>query len=316
MSYNGSDKEYYLALHIKFYKEMLEKIINLEFTGDIVLDKNFNGRKVDIYSILSDDRELFMELQLNKADMTHLKQLIHIIENDDLNNYVIIWIALEHDDKFLKQIEEAIENTNKNICFYALIINKEIVDYLQKINEMNINDRVDNLSMLNSVNNHYFIKEIYYKVKNIMNLKPYKKEIINLNLNNKFDVMQKIYKKMQEEVYYYPSIHRDKKMDGHVITLGGGCCDTYYFIGINRKNYLYVNLKFCESQNELYEMLLNKKDEINSEFDYMTEFNIDERKISTFIYFDKKRDLRIKQLVRIVNKYIRYFSPYLYKHYD
>lgn len=312
MSYRGSDKEFYLALHIKFFQEKLEKTINLKITGDIVLDKNLNGRKVDIYSVLSDDREFFMELQLNKADITHLKQLVHIIKNEYLNNYVIIWIALEHDDSLLKQVEDVIENTNKNICFYALTINRELIDYLQKINEMNINDRVNNLNMLNSVDTHYLVKEIYYKVKDELNLEPTKKVEVSIDLENKYDVMKMIYMKLQEEIYYYPSIHRDKKIDGNVISLGGGSCDTSYYIGINRYNFLFIDLKFGESQNELFEILLQQENEVNSKFDYMTEFNIDERRISTSLYFDKKRELRIRQLVRIVDKYIKYFSPYIY----
>lgn len=49
MSYNNSDKEYYYALYIKFYKEKIENVLNLKLES-IELDKNYNGRKIDLCS--------------------------------------------------------------------------------------------------------------------------------------------------------------------------------------------------------------------------------------------------------------------------
>lgn len=114
MSYNNSDKEFYYCLYFKMNKGKIEEILNIE-VREIELEKNFNGRKVDFYSVLKDGRELFMELQLSQSDNIHLQQLIRIIEQKELNNYVLVWGAMDFRVDMLKEIEEKINNSNKNI---------------------------------------------------------------------------------------------------------------------------------------------------------------------------------------------------------
>lgn len=109
MSINNSDKEFYYALYHKFYPQKLEKLLNVKL-GEIELDKNFNGRKIDLYSVMEDRRELFMEIQLNRSDYVHLEQLAKIIENKDINNIVLLWVAIDFKKEMLKDIEK------KSVC--------------------------------------------------------------------------------------------------------------------------------------------------------------------------------------------------------
>lgn len=314
MSRNGSDKEYFFSLSIKFSRQQLEKTLNVKMTDEIELDMNYHGRKVDFYTLLEDGRPLYMELQLGKADETHLKQVKHIIENVDSNSHVIVWIASEHNEVFLQEIYNRIDTLNKSICFFALCINSDLIACLDIINKMTMKDIVKSLPILENVQKHYTFYAMYHRegfhykkggeLRNNM-----KKEY---DLTNKNDVMQKILVMLRKEIFYYPTVHRSKKINGNVISLGSGREGIVYKIGINRRNLLFLELSFSDNNQEAFEDLLAIRDKIYDKFDYLVEFNVEDRKIATYIYYQVSRgEMKLKILVRMVKKFIDYFSDYI-----
>jgi hypothetical protein len=76
---------------------------------------------------------------------------------------------------------------------------------------------------------------------------------------------------------------------------------------------LFVQIKFEENQRHIFERLLEIKEEISDKLDYMAEFDIVNRKIGTYIYFtNNNREMLIKRIARITDKYIKLFSNYTY----
>lgn len=313
MSFNNSDKEFYYSLYLKFNRQRIEQILNIEIDGDIELDKNFNGRKVDLYSVLKSGRELFMELQLSQSDNIHLQQLIRIIEQPELNNYVLVWGAMDFKEDMLKEIEQNINNSNKNIHFVALKLNEQVMNYLHKLNNMYVNEVIDNLKILDDLRIHFTVKEIFYKLRDEKNV-ACKKEIAEVfDLSKKQDVMKYLLKELRRQIAYYPSIHRDKQLYNNVIILGAGKADINYFIGLSKKNLLYVEIRFGEKQKNIFETIMEREEEICDELDYMAEFNVENRKIGTYLYFShNKRNILIKQIARMTHKYIQLFSKYTF----
>lgn len=313
MSFNNSDKEFYYSLYLKFNRQRIEQILNIEIDGDIELDKNFYGRKVDFYSVCKDGRELFMELQLSQSDNIHLQQLIRIIEQKELNNYVLVWGAMDFKEDMLKEIEQNINNSNKNIHFVALKLNAKVMDYLHKLNSMYVNEVIDNLKILDDIRRHFTIKEIFYKLRDEKSV-VCKKEIAEvLDLSKKQDVVKYLLKELRRQISYYPSIHRNKQLYNNVIILAGGKAGITYACGINRKGYLYLEIRFEENQKQIFESLLEREEEICDELDYMAEFDIENRKIGTYLYCShNKRNTLIKQIARMTHKYIQLFSKYTF----
>ncbi len=308
MSYNNSDREFYYALYVKFYKEKLENVLNLKFDS-IELEKNFNGRKIDLYSILEDGRKVLMELQLNKSDNNHFEQIKNIIKAKELNNVVIVWIALEFKSVMLSKIEEEIQLSTKNVHFIAIRLNEQIIPYLHILNNTFINNVVENLSILNEVKSHFTIEEIFYRLQNNEN----DIQSNTLEITKKEELMKSLLVQLREDIYYYPSIHRDKKLCNNVIVLAGGKADINYYVGLNRRNYLYVEIKFGLKQSEIFNFFLANKEDICDQLDYMAEFDVENMKIGTYVYLrSNKKKLQIKQIARIANRYIKLFSPYLY----
>lgn len=310
MSYNNSDREFYYALYIKFQKEKVENILNLKLEN-IELDKNFSGRKIDLVSTLEDGRKLFLELQLNKSDNIHLEQIKSIIKSKNINNVVIVWIALEFKTDMLSVIEKEVKLSTKNIHFVALKLNEQVIPYLHLLNKIFINNVIENIGILNKVENHFSIEEIFYRLQNNQN----DIQSNTLEITKKEELMKSLLVQLREEIYYYPSIHRDKKLDNNVIVLAGGKSDVNYFVGLNRRNFLYVEIRFRLKQSEIFDLILANKEHICDQLDYMAEFDAENMKIGTYLYLrSTKKNLQIKQTARIADKYIKLFSPYLYPH--
>jgi len=314
MSRYGSDKEFYMCLSFKFNSQQLEQALNVKMTDDIELDMNFHGRKVDFVSVLEDGRLFYMELQLGKADETHLKQVMHVIENAVSDDYVLVWIALEHNEVFLHKIYKMIDSLNKSICFFALCINSELLPYLDVINKMQMKDIVKSFTILDNVQKHFLFSAMYYRA--VYKRKPVYElsnhGIKEYDLDNKQDVMRIILRMIRKNISYYPSVHRSKKFDGNVISLGSGIGGAIYSIGIKRSNVLFIELKFCEANQKLFADILLDKEGILDKFDYMVEFNVEERKVGSYFYFGRNKELKLKQLVRMVKKFVDYFSAYFY----
>ena len=258
--------------------------------------------------------EVFIELQLSQSDNVHLAQILNIIDNDNTGNCIIAWGALEFKNYMLDDIQAQIKSLNKNIRFIALRLNEKLLNYLHILNSMFITEVIDNLKILNEVDNHFEIIENFYRLQDKNNTTTYSKKVEEpLDLNNKQNVMKYLFNELRKQIYYYPSIHRDKKLDNNVIVLAGGKAEVSYFIGINRKNMLFVELRFGEIAKDIFNELLKKEEEINDILDFMIEFDAVNHKIGTHIYFaNKNRELLIKRIARITDKYIKYFSQYTF----
>lgn len=313
MSLNNSDKEFYYSLYLKFNRKKIEEVLNIEIEHDIELEKNLNGRKIDLYSVLKDGRELYLEVQLNQADNIHLEQIVKIIEQKELNNYLLVWVAMDFRADLLDIIESKISNSCKNIYFVALKLNEKLMNYLHKINKIYVNDIMRNLTILDNVKKHFIVKEISYRLQDEYNTTCGQRKEEVLDLSRKQDVMKYLLMELRSQIAYYPSIHRDKKLDNYVIVLAGGKADINYFIGLNKRNLLYVEIRFGEKKKNLYESLREKEEEILDKLDYAAEFDSEDRKIGTYLYFNNnKKKILIKQIARITHKYIQFFSRYTY----
>lgn len=311
MSIGNSQKEFYYALYLKLYKEELEKTLNVKLS-EIELEKNIDGRKVDLCAVTEDNKYLFMEIQLSQSDAVHLEQL-KFIENQDLNNIILVWVATSFKTSLLDEMEERIKLSCKNICFVALKVNEKVIEYLKIINSIFVNEVIQNLKRLNQVDNHFKIIEIFYRLQDENNTICAKRQEEALDLNKKKDVMRYLLNELRREIYYYPSIYRDKKLDNNVIVLAGGKAEINYFIGLNRRNFIFIELRFGELTKEIFNELLKKEEEANDKLDYVSEFDVENRKIGTYLYFNNaKKEKLIKQIARITNKYIRYFAQYTF----
>lgn len=314
MSFDNSKKEFYYCLYLLKHKEVLENVVNTKLNKEaFILDKAIYNRKVDIYTRTEYNMEVFVEVQLTESDYKHLEQLEKIINNKELDNYILVWIASSFKDSMLDAIQELINKTTKSICFYAVVFNEKIIGYLERLNNLNPLAIYENLEILDLVDKQLNTVAIYFRKKSSYKKDTtyYSKNKIN-NPNSKQDIVSEMLGEVRQQIYYYPNVYTDKNLNNNVIILGTGRSDADFTLGINKKNIIFIELRFTPNTKDIFNMFFEMKNEIDDIFDYRVEYKHDYLRLGTYIpYREKSREQIIKQAVRMLDKYIKYFVKYI-----
>lgn len=305
MSSNNINKEFIFNLFLKFYPNVISDSINYNIK-DLELEKSYFERKIDAYSRLDTNREVFIESQLNQADEQHLTQIKFIIENIPSGNHaVIIWIAKRFNFEMINEIENQIKNSKKNIEFIAICLNDELIQTLNLLSNIDEFEIIDNLSQLYSVTKFEVVAKFYRKYLEV--------ETCVDNAEDKYSTekqktMERILEEIREQMSYFPTVHRERKLEGNILILGGGKSDINYTAGINRCDKIFVELRFHENTKEIFNFLYQKRDEIDDYFDFMIDWDIELYKIYSEQPYEGNEERVIKRQVRILEKLVRYFT--------
>lgn len=300
MLFSKGKKEFILSLFFKFYIGVLSDLTGYEM-DELELEKNLFGRKIDSYSRLK-DREIYIEAQITTADLKHIKQINCIMENvPSCNPTTIIWFASYFPEDMLNQVQNKILKYKKNIEFIAIKIQPTIIqtlEILDQINELNI---IENLSILKMDAGFEVIRRFYKSFHNNLVLSP-GKELI---LSKEEKLMNDILAELERQLYYYPNVYRDKKVNSKVIIVGAGKSCLTYAIGVNKDNQVFVELRFTSNNRQLFNNLLKKRHEIEENLDYQIDWDLSNYKIYSHCPFHGNKGRVIKQQVRVLDKLIR-----------
>lgn len=300
MLFNKGKKEFILSLFFKFYIGILSGLIGYTLE-ELELEKNLFGRKIDSYSRLK-DREIFVETQLTSADIKHIKQINCIIENvPSCNQTTIVWLASYFPEDMLNQVQNKILKLKKNIEFIAIQIQPNMIETLQVIDQMNELDIIQNLNILDMDDGFEVVRRFYKNVDNNLAL-PTRKELI---LSKEEKLMGDILAELERQLYYYPNIHRDKKINSKTIIIGAGKSNLTFGIGVNKDNQVFVEIRFTVNNRHLFNALLKNRHEIEDELDYQIDWDLANYKIYSHYPFHGNKNRVIKQQVRVLDKMIK-----------
>ncbi|MEG0774368.1 DUF4268 domain-containing protein [Clostridium sp.] len=313
MSIDGSRKEYLYLVYLKLYPQELERITSSQLI-DIALERKYGKRKVDISTYVSDGRTCMIEVQLSPSNDNHFRQVQELICRSDEVNTLIVWVATKFRERDLIETKHSITYSGKNIEFIALAIDEEVVNKLEVINSLDSYKQVDALKNLRTIQQHLTLVEgirsyngrpvIYTKAEHMNNSYTYKQEFL-------LDIL----KELRKDCKFFANIYQYKSVDNNYFTLGSGYEDINFRIIYNRKKMVGVELIFSHSKSrEVFFHLLNKKNEIEDELDYLvTLWDSSYHKIATYINPNSYRDREsaTKLIARITKKYIYVFDKHI-----
>lgn len=307
MSTNNVNKEFIFNLFLKFYPEVMSNLTGYNLI-DLELEKNYYDRKIDAYTKL-DNREIFIESQLTKADNQHFAQIEYIIDNLTRDNEAtIIWISKEFYENIINEIEEKIKNSEKNIEFISIAINDDLLDELDLFSNINEFEIIENLHRLQPKLRLEVVSRYYRR---FASNEIHSQETIQPKFTTeKEEIMQKILEEVRTQLHYFPGVYKERKMDGGILVLGGGTSDIVYGAGINRRNQVYVELKFNENTKEIFDLLYERKDEVDNYFDYLIDWDCEYYKIYSSHFYCGNLERVIKRQVRILDRLVQYFTRF------
>lgn len=307
MSINNSNKEFILNFYLANNKiELLENIINRKI-NDSKLEYYYGGQKIDIFCKCK-DANVYVETQITKSDEKHMKYLLEIIRKVN-KNAVIVWIALEFCDTFIKEVADFINNTGKNIEFYAISINKDIVSVLEKLNEAHVLSVIDKLYLLdykcNKLKASYmlscFVNENNFKHEN-------KKYLSSREYTNTV-----IIKTLREKSKYLNIFKEKRTLDTNILTFGGGRHEIEYIIVYeDRSKKSYIGCRISNKNIQVFEKLLEKQALLEEKMGMNIDFDIEKLIARIECNKDMHKFARVDCLVEMLDKLIFYTINYTY----
>lgn len=298
-----------LALSVFYYRNpiFLNNLLGCKLS-QMEIEKRYDSRTVDMYAIDHTNKaEVFVEYQITPSDTVHLEQIKSIIQSNWASeNVKIIWIAIAFKAEHIEQIKKLIMSSHKQIEFYAFNLNQDVLIKLKGLNLNNKYDDQDEIDNLNEVIEHFETVCAYrtYDIKKA-------NAIQNDHIDFKRQILEQVITEMRAQMPWYLPVFLSKSVQGNRFSLGSGCSDVTYVVGINRHNALYVQITFSKSKLKLYKKVQEYREEIDNQLDYRTYWDDANRRVNTTYLLQGHIENNVKETARLLEKYVRCFNRYI-----
>lgn len=312
MSINGSDKERTFTFFQKYKKDIMADVLGFEL-DNIKLEKPFGKAKIDLFAVDPSRRlEIYIENQITPSDEVHLNKIVNLING--MNEGIVVWVALRFNDNHLLVVEEELKrNKQKYVDFYAVEVSSDVIEYVSWLDKQFKMHILNNLGIISQVEEPM---KVVYKLEQIPKTfvgNAYIGERI-YDFNRIEDLRDYIMEKLQDKIRYFPNIHFEKRPSkyGRSIYTGAGKEGMTYILSVkNGRGMAFVELHFDKSQEALFNAfkfhLPSMKTQIHPDIQFK------ERKIGVYFKPLAELDDTIDMIAEILDRMLKYFSPYTYK---
>ena len=310
MSKNGSEREFIFSLYLKENISILEKELNLNLVG-VELETKYAGLKIDMYGIEQDlGVEVYVENLLLKSDNSHQLRLLKLIEQID-NKGIIIYQAIGFHNRHVKQLREAILNSNKEINLLFVKINSELLHPLDVLNCQTHKLKVyENLSMLNAISNPIELLKDISIINSIKGDKVPKGEKEG-DFTKREDVNNYLLEQLKDRIpYFLPFQRRKCNLDTRVISCGFGKSGVSLLVTVeDMYRRAFVKLRFTEFSPPIYYKIKEREENAREIIGEELEF-LDDKHTITYSFQSKGKNVKeiVDRLVDIAEKFILTFS--------
>ncbi|UZW12881.1 hypothetical protein OSC52_13585 [Clostridium pasteurianum] len=315
MSKNNSKKEFLFAIFLKKNKEIIEKEVEIKIK-DIHLEKWFENRRVDINCVCETGERLLIEFQMDCTSYSeHIRQIQDLIVLSKKNEKTIIVYGM------LEFKEELITELMQNIVFYSekslelifLEINKDVLEQLISINKLDEIGRLKELNRLSLVDKIFTAKKGIKTYNNLIITNGTKDNDTKYTYQE--ELLISIAKRLREDCSKISTnVYQYKIVKNNSFLIGSGLEDIAFKISLDRKGKVGVELCFSRNKKEIFFKLLEKRDILQNEFNFILKFDERFRKIATHYpisWFHSDRELMIKRFCRDVKSYLSGFNIHL-----
>ncbi|WP_206915895.1 hypothetical protein [Alicyclobacillus suci] len=312
MSLKGSEREFIFSVYLRQHQRMIENVLGFSLT-DLLLEKYWDKLKLDLFGY---EKKLgvpvIMEVWLARSNGYHQERFINLIDMLD-EGAVLVYLALGFQDQHVIELERRVRGCGKPIKLILVNISERVLEPLDRLNAMHKLQIYWELGILNEIEKPLeLMKVIEHPLFNGLSPKPVPNNH-GFDLSKQVDVNRYLLLRLREAVPNFLPLQREKRFyeDNATIRLGGGKTGVDYFISArNRRNQALVELRFDQSNRELFQLFTTKP--------WLLKEQIDERvKIGDnvigchFRSFDSVEDTA-SELARIFSKMVNVISYRLF----
>ncbi|MFE7064585.1 hypothetical protein ACFVAD_20840 [Sutcliffiella sp. NPDC057660] len=232
MSKNGSKKEYIFNLILQRNPQLLSPIVGEIELIELEYDPN---KRIDIFGRdLNHNSPIYVESQLGCSDEVHFEKIRKLIETNQNERGIFIWIASRFKDEHLGEIRNLFESHSieKSITILAFSIQKGYLEMLDNLNQLR------DLDIWKQINQKDFVLpelsleqqcgELSHEFKNstetVLNCPVESPSTIEIN--------SYLLSTLRKEVPYLLNVHRSKKLTVNPIVFGLGVSDLSIVINL------------------------------------------------------------------------------------
>ncbi|EPZ44471.1 hypothetical protein [Alicyclobacillus acidoterrestris] len=260
MSLKGSEREFIFSLYLKEHKSLLEDVVGRGLT-DLLLESYWQGYKLDLVGY---DKVMgtptVAELWLGTSDSYHQERLLSLIDALD-EGAMLLYLALGFQVTHVRELEQQVGSSGKPIKLLLVRIKDEIMEPLEKLNSMHKLKIYGSLGLLGEVPNLLrVVKTIEHPLYKQLSPKPVPNSQ-EFDFTKRVDVNRYLLYRLREAVPNFLTLQREKHFveDNATIILGGGRTGIQFYISArNRRNQAFVQLRFDESNTELFHLFAAK----------------------------------------------------------
>ena len=232
MSKNGSKKEFIFNFILQRNPQILRP-----FLGEVeLLELEYDSEKrIDIYGRdLDHSSPIYIESQLGCSDEVHFEKVKYLIETNENESGIFVWIASRFKEEYLVAIEQLLElhSKGKPIKILALTLQKGYTTTLNKLNRQKDPD------IWNHVNNSEFVLPKLSIVKQWggipLGFKDSTISAPNFPLYSTSPEVMNSYllSTLRKEIPHLLNVHRSKKLTVNSIVFGSGYSDFSFVINL------------------------------------------------------------------------------------
>lgn len=293
-----------LGLYYGFHSEKLRDIIG-PTNGYLEFEKKLLLRRVDIF-FEEENHDIFIEIQINDSDDTHLKQILEIIkDNEVLDDTKIIWIATGFLTDHLEEVKKALRRSIKKLEFMALKFDsnksRELENYAN-IDDFSIIDKLQYFSIHDDI-------ELVIKFSN-KELSNNRKHSFSRLANRNNELIRFYVKEVRKQMPNWVNAYNSKVLSARKISFGGTTNDITFKIGITRNNMFGVDIQFGPEGYDFFRNLFLCSNVIDKNLDPKPNWIYGKNKISYEVPYHKEdKDEVLKRQVTVLKTYLEGLSP-------
>ncbi|GMA64162.1 hypothetical protein NZD89_02270 [Alicyclobacillus fastidiosus] len=259
MSFKGSEREFIFSLYLKEHKSILEDVVGRSLT-DLLLEAYWQGYKLDL---LGYDRAMgvpvITEVWLGKTGGYHQERFLSLLETVDEGQ--LLYLALGFQVKHVRELEQQVGSSDKPIKLLLVRITDQIMEPLETLNSTHKLKIYNSLGLLDEVPNPLrVVKTIEHPLYKLLSPKPLP-DNQEFDFSKRVDVNRYVLYRLREAVPNFLTLQREKHFieDNATIILGGGRTGIQFYISArNRRKQAFVELRFDESNSELFQLFAAK----------------------------------------------------------
>lgn len=296
--------EFFMNIFLKQNKHLLEEVIGGGIE-EVLLEKNFFGQKIDMYSKLSKSkREVFFECTTGPSTKRHISFFRGVLKSIDSPSD-IVYIAQTFTEKHLQSIIAQIKHTKMPIRFYAVEVSEELVSEVEKCSNshsMLVYDIISQMTIENPLN---VIEQINFGDSN--QLKEMRFEESERTIIEKRNAT--LIKEIREKVPHFLNCWREKKvLSNRILHYSAGRTDATYFLCVgDRHERAFVSVAFGIPSSQIYQQLKEDEEKYQQSIDESIEFD-DEIQAITVNLPPVHVYRRIDMVVELFAKFVKQFS--------